>query len=230
MSDQRLVLITGVSRGLGRHLAEEFAALDFRVAGCARSKAPVEELGKKLGGEHIFRSLDLTDYGAVEKFSEELLREAGVPDLLINSAAMINRPSPLWEYTAPEISSIVQVNLEAVIHVIRHFVPKMIDQGSGIVVNVSSGWGRSTSAGVAPYCATKWAIEGLTSALSNDLPAGLAAVSFNPGIIDTDMLRTCFGKAAGNYPGPAEWAKSAAPFLSKLSVKDNGKALSLAGY
>jgi NAD(P)-dependent dehydrogenase (short-subunit alcohol dehydrogenase family) len=92
-------------------------------------------------------------------------------------------------------------------------------------VNFSSGWGRSADAEVAPYCASKWAIEGLTQALAQELPSGLAAVALNPGIINTDMLQSCFGGSASGYLCPAEWAKSAVPFLLKLGPGDNGKQL-----
>lgn len=105
----------------------------------------------------------------------------------------------------------------------------MIARGSGVIVNLSSGWGRSTSPEVAPYCATKWAIEGLTRALSQELPKGLAAVALNPGIIDTDMLRSTFGTRASNFLGPGEWTKAAIPFLLKLGPSDNGKALTVPG-
>jgi NAD(P)-dependent dehydrogenase (short-subunit alcohol dehydrogenase family) len=94
-----------------------------------------------------------------------------------------------------------------------------------VIVNLSSGWGRSTSANVAPYCASKWAIEGLTRALAQELPKGMAAVPLNPGIIDTDMLKISFGDRSSSFPGPDAWALTAAPFLLGLGPKDNGKAL-----
>lgn len=80
---------------------------------------------------------------------------------------------------------------------------------------------------MAPYCATKWAIEGLTRALTQELPKGMAAVPLNPGIIDTDMLRRCFGGDAGHYPTPERWAETAVPFLLGLGPKDNGKPLTV---
>ena len=86
-------------------------------------------------------------------------------------------------------------------------------------------WGRSTSPEVAPYCATKYAVEGLTLALAQELPAGMCAVPLNPGIINTDMLQSCFGVEADNYPTPEKWAKNAVPFLLNLGPKDNGKSL-----
>ena len=103
----------------------------------------------------------------------------------------------------------------------------MIKRGSGVIVNLSSGWGRSTDAEVAPYCATKWAIEGLTQALAQELPPGVAAIALNPGVIDTDMLRSCFGGSASSYPSPQQWAKRAVPFLLKLGPKDNGQPLTV---
>jgi NAD(P)-dependent dehydrogenase (short-subunit alcohol dehydrogenase family) len=112
--------------------------------------------------------------------------------------------------------------------VIRHFLPAMLEQGRGEVVNFSSGWGRSTAPEVAPYCATKWGIEGLTQALAAELPRGLAAVPVNPGIIHTDMLESCFGPDAASFPEPADWARRAAPFLLSLGPKDNGRPCSVA--
>jgi len=94
-----------------------------------------------------------------------------------------------------------------------------------VIANFSSGWGRSTSPEVAPYCATKYAVEGLTLALAQELPAGMCAVPLNPGIINTDMLQSCFGENAASYPTPEKWARKAVPFLLGLGPKDNGKSL-----
>jgi len=96
-------------------------------------------------------------------------------------------------------------------------------------VNFSSGWGRSTDAEVAPYCATKWAIEGLTQSLAQELPSGMAAVPFNPGIIATDMLQSCFGGSASGYARPEAWAKTTVPFLLKINSADNGKPMTAPG-
>jgi NAD(P)-dependent dehydrogenase (short-subunit alcohol dehydrogenase family) len=89
------------------------------------------------------------------------------------------------------------------------------------------GWGRGTAPEVAPYCATKWAVEGLTKALAQELPPGLAAVAVNPGVIDTDMLRTCWGDGAAGFPSADDWARSAVPFLLSLTAAHNGQSLSI---
>ena len=142
---------------------------------------------------------------------------------LLNNAAVINQNASLWQVSAEEFDQVIDINIKGVANVIRHFVPEMIKQGRGVIVNFSSGWGRSVDAEVAPYCATKWAIEGLTLALAQELPSGMAAVPLNPGIINTDMLQSCFGQSASGYMGPEEWAKRAVPFLLKLGGRDNGK-------
>jgi NAD(P)-dependent dehydrogenase (short-subunit alcohol dehydrogenase family) len=126
-----------------------------------------------------------------------------------------------------DFDRLIDINVKGVANVIRHFVLAMVERKKGVIVNLSSGWGRSTSPEVAPYCASKWAIEGLTQALAQELPKGMAAVPLNPGIIDTDMLRQCFAEGAAAYPAADEWAELAAPFLLQLSAKDNGKSLTV---
>ncbi len=144
---------------------------------------------------------------------------------MLNNAGVINRNARLWEISAREFSQVMDVNIKGIANVIRHFVPGMVKRKRGVIVNFSSGWGRSTDAEVAPYCASKWAIEGLTQAFAQELPSGMAAVALNPGIINTEMLQSCFGGSASGYPSPAEWARSAVPFLLKLGPGDNGKPL-----
>lgn len=223
------VVITGVSRGLGRAMAMGFAADGWRVSGCGTDVAALQSLAKALGPDHHIQACDVTDPAAVEGFAAAAIQRFGAPDLLLNNAATINPNKPLWETTAEEFSRVIDVNLKGVHLVIRAFLPGMIGRGSGVVVNFSSGWGRGTSPEVAPYCATKWGIEGLTAALAQELPGGLAAVALNPGIIDTRMLRSCFGEGAGGYPTPEEWAKTAVPYLSSLNARHNGKALTVPG-
>lgn len=208
-------------------MAGAFAALGHHVTGCGRAASGVERLRREVP-DGWFAVADVTSEEAVAAFASGAIARFGPPDLLLNNAAVINENAPLWEVTGAEFARVLEVNLGGVHRVIRHFLPSMIDAGRGVVVNFSSGWGRSTSPDVAPYCASKFGIEGLTSALAEDLSRsapGLAAVALNPGIIDTDMLRTCFGEGAGGFPSAATWAKSAVPFLLNLGPRDNGGAL-----
>ena len=222
----RTVVITGVTRGLGRALTEEFIRLGHTVLGCGRTCAALEALRQRFGAPHDFDCVDVSSDREVKRWADRLLQLHPPPDLLLNNAGLLNRNAPLWRVPADEFSHVVDVNLKGTVNVIRHFLPAMLVHQTGVIVNFSSGWGRSTDAEVAPYCASKWAIEGLTQALAQELPEGLAAVPLNPGIIDTDMLRSCFGESAGQYPSPAEWAERAVPVLLALGPKDNGRPLS----
>jgi len=223
----RHIVITGATRGLGRAMARKFSALGHRVSGCGRDARAIDALRRELAAGQ-FSVVDVTDEAAVAGFAAEAVARFGPPDLLLNNAAVINRNAPLWEVPADEFARVLDINLTGVHRVLRHFLPLMIERGRGVVVNFSSGWGRSTSPDVAPYCATKYAIEGLTAALAQDLERaapGVAAVALNPGIIDTDMLRSCFGEGAASFPDPTAWAESAVPFLLGLCSRDNGAAL-----
>jgi NAD(P)-dependent dehydrogenase (short-subunit alcohol dehydrogenase family) len=226
-ANQKLVLITGVSRGLGRAMVEEFIRLGHTGLGCGRSQKEISSLEKQFGAPHDFAVVDVSADKPVAAWAKRILKSHGAPDLLLNNAGLINRNARLWEIGAQEFSDVVDVNLKGTANVIRHFVPGMVKGKRGVIVNFSSGWGRSTAAEVAPYCATKWAIEGLTQALALELPPGMAAVPLNPGIINTDMLRSCFGGSASSYPTPQEWAKIAVPFLLKLGASDNGRPLTV---
>ncbi len=226
MSSKRIV-ITGVSRGLGLAMVERFIDLGHVVAGCARSAVAVQQLNERFGNLHDFQTVDVSDDAHVHRWARQVLANGDAPDLLINNAALINSNALLWQVPAEEFTRVIDVNIKGVFHVIRYLVPSMIEQGQGVIVNFSSGWGRSTAPEVAPYCATKWAIEGLTKALAEELPPGLAAVPVNPGVVHTEMLETCLGTDAATYPSPEQWAERAVGFLLTLGAEHNGQSLSV---
>ncbi|HKH46206.1 MAG TPA: SDR family NAD(P)-dependent oxidoreductase [Thermoanaerobaculia bacterium] len=228
--ETRTILITGVTRGLGRSLALRLAGLGHVVIGCGRTASAIEEVQRLLGEPHALSIVDVASAAEVETWARRVLARHPPIDLLINNAGVINVNAPLWEVPEEELSRVIDINLKGTAHVIRAFLPSMLDRGRGVVVNFSSGWGKSTSAEVAPYCATKWGIEGMTKALAEELPAGLAAVALNPGVVHTAMLESCYGQSAKSYPGPERWAGRAAPFLLGLGPKDNGKSLTVPGF
>jgi NAD(P)-dependent dehydrogenase (short-subunit alcohol dehydrogenase family) len=225
MSEPRLIVLTGCTRGLGRELVDRFAERGHTVLGCGRSESHVSALSEIHDPPNDFAALDVSDQVAVENWAAILLDRFGAPDLVINNAALMNHPAPLWEVPANEFESLMAVNVNGSLNVIRAFVPAMITAGRGVVANLSSGWGRSTDRDVGPYCASKHAIEGLTGSLAKELPKPLAAVAVSPGVVDTDMLRTCWDTSAGAYPKPSEWGERAADFFLDLGPADNGASL-----
>lgn len=218
---KRTILLTGATKGLGRALVDRFVEKECIVWGCGRSVKEIEALKETYGSPHDFEAVDVSCDTAVKTWIDRLLQRQP-PDLVINNAAVMNHLAPLWEIGAEEFDRLIDINIKGVANVIRHVVPAMMRRGSGIIINLSSGWGRSTSAEVAPYCASKYAIEGLSKALADDLPDGLASIPLNPGIIDTDMLRTCFQESAGHYPDAKHWSYGAADYILALGTSDSG--------
>lgn len=224
------IVLTGCTKGLGRALVAEFVALGHTVIGCGRNAEATLDLRFSIPAPNTFDVLDVAEPMKVALWAERMLTVHGAPDLVINNAGLLTEPAPLWKQNAAAVARLFQVNLLGAVHVIQGFVPAMIERGSGVVVNLSSGWGRSVSADFAPYCASKWGIEGLTQALAQELPAPLAAVPLSPGVIDTGMLRQCYSDGAADYPKPEAWAKVAAPYMLQLGRKDNGQSLTVPGF
>jgi NAD(P)-dependent dehydrogenase (short-subunit alcohol dehydrogenase family) len=223
----KVIVITGVSRGLGRAMTEGFIAQGHTVLGCARNEAAIKDLNQAFDPPHNFTVVDVADEDQVTAWAKLLLNEYSPPDLLINNAAIINNLAPLWEIPSQDFSHLIDINIKGVANVIRHFIPAMIDRGSGIIVNLSSGWGRSTSPQVSSYCTSKWAIEGMTRSLAQELPKGMAAIPLSPGIIHTEMLEVCYGEAAASYTAIQDWKKKAVPFLLQLTPANNGQPLTV---
>ncbi|MGK7925741.1 MAG: SDR family oxidoreductase [Spirulina sp.] len=222
----KIMVITGVTKGLGRSMTEEFSKLGHKVLGCGRSQSEIEAL-QKTYPDGDFQVVDIADADRVERWRDRLLKKWPAPDYLINCAALINHPASLWEISDREFSQLIDVNIKGTANTIRAFLPAIIANKAGIIVNFSSGWGRSTSPEVVPYCTSKWAIEGLSRGLAQEVPENIAVIALNPGIVDTEMLRTCWGEGAGSYPTPQQWANRAIPFILNLKTSDNGKSLNV---
>lgn len=212
---KKRIVISGTTRGLGRALAEEFISRGHRVAGCGTTAAADDRV-------------DVGDFHQVERWARNVLaRWDGPPDILINSAGVTTDPDPLWAQHPEALARVLRVNVGGVQHMLRAFLPSMIERAQGLIVNISSDWGRSGAPMVGPYCASKWAVEGLSRCLALEVPAGMAAVSLDPGTINTDMLRFTFGPGAEEYPTPESWQGKAVDYLLTLGPEHNGMALTL---
>ena len=226
-AQKKIVVITGVTRGLGQAMVQKLVALGHTVLGCGRNRERIDQLRQRLPKRHDFDVVDVSSDEQVQAWISRLHKKCGAPDLVLNNAGLINPNAPLWKISAREFSAVIDVNLNGTVNVIRHLLPNLVKKKRGVIVNFSSGWGRSADKEVAPYVASKWAVEGLTQALALELPPGLAVVALNPGIINTEMLQSCFGESAAHYPSASQWADRAVPFILKLDANDNGQALTV---
>ncbi|CAN1301140.1 NADPH-dependent pterin aldehyde reductase [Linum perenne] len=241
-SGGKKVLITGVSRGLGRALAEELAKRGHTVIGCSRTQEKLNSLRSELtsSDRHLLIDADIVIFSvlffsavlkrsdsSVGELARVVMEKKGVPDIIVNNAGTINKNNKIWEVPEEEFDAVIDTNVKGVANVLRHFIPLMLPSKQGIIVNISSGWGRSGAALVAPYCASKWAIEGLSRSVAKELPDGMAIVALNPGVIHTEMLASCFGTSASLYQAPDAWAVKAATMILNLTGADNGSSLTV---
>src|SRR5581483_8476724 len=126
------------------------------VIGCGRDEKQLAELRAAFPTPHEFAAVDVADPDAARRWAESVIPKHGPPDLLINNAAMMNTVAPLWQIDTAEFDRLIDVNVKGVFNVLKAFVPAMVERRRGVIVNLSSGWGRSTSPHVAPYCASKY--------------------------------------------------------------------------
>lgn len=219
MKDKKTIVITGASRGIGRALAEEFTSLGHQVIGCARAKDEKAPF--------TLSQVDVSHFEEVLQWAEETVKQFGAPDLLINNAGVVNDNAYLQEMSPEDFSRVIDVNVKGVFFSLRSFLPHMLKKGKGTIVNFSSGWGREGEKNVGAYCASKFAIEGLTQTLADELPKEVVPIALSPGVVATDMLFKCLPDVAKNAPTPEKWAKKAAPILLGLGPKDHGKSITI---
>ena len=192
METSKTALITGASRGIGRAIADAFAAAGYRVIGTATSAAGASALQAGLngaGGEHLGMVLDVSDKDSIQAFCGAL-GEAGIaPGVLVNNAG-ITRDNLLLRMKDEEWEQVIQTNLSAVFHLCRHFIRPMIKARSGRIINIGSVVGASGNPGQANYAAAKAGLTGFTRSLAQEVANRNVTVNaIAPGMIDTDMTR-----------------------------------------
>jgi len=216
--------ITGVTRGLGRGLVDGMIAAGHTICGCGRNAEHIAELVAAHDAPHRFDIVDITDQKSVDTWAQEVCSD-GTPDLLINNAAVINHPGKLWEIDPARWRSVFEINVLGMINVLRPFIPSMIKKGSGLIINMSSGWGRFSAENFSAYCSSKASVEMLSDTLAKELPDGIGVVTLSPGGVNTDM-----GADAGNAglgPSVDEWALRAVPYILSLTTDQRGEKLNV---
>ena len=184
----KVVLVTGASSGIGRATALAFAAAGAKVALVARRRSVLEEVARLAGGETAILPTDVTRRDEVRACFAEARTRFGRVDVVVNNAGIL-LPSPVPQIAEADLERMLRVNLFGALFVMQEAVPLMVAQGGGTIVNVASLAGRRGYTPLGGYCATKFALVGLTEALRMDLQGTPVHVSLVlPGIVETPMV------------------------------------------
>jgi 3-hydroxy acid dehydrogenase / malonic semialdehyde reductase len=195
----KTVLITGASSGIGRSCAFRFAEEGCNLILAARRVERLMELKREIGSNYhnidvVVKPLDVTDKQSVEKFCKSLEHRV---DILINNAGLSKGMSKIHEGEIEDWEQMIDTNIKGVLYVTRHLVPPMIKNGYGHIVYIGSTAGRQTYVGGSVYCATKFAIKALNSATKQDLlGTPVRCSSIDPGAVETEFSLVRFNNNA----------------------------------
>ncbi|MCI5078128.1 SDR family NAD(P)-dependent oxidoreductase [Oricola sp.] len=190
--DGRRALVTGAGRGIGRAIAETYAAAGAAVTLCARTGEEISAVADGLRSQGLQADVLVADVTDIEAFGREVAQRPAF-DILVNNAGT-NRPKPQLEVTAEDYDAVMNVNMRAAYFVTQAVTRRMIEEErAGSVINMSSQMGHVGAANRTLYCASKWALEGFTKALAVELgPHGIRVNTICPTFIETPMTQPFF--------------------------------------
>lgn len=232
-SSAKVAVITGCTRGIGRALFAWFADHGLAVAGCGTSAAELQALCLAYPGAMV-STVDVRNEQEVIDWTKEIAERLGPIDILVCNAGVSHSPAKFCEIAAEVWQRSLEVNALATARVLRHAVPCTRSPGATIVL-MSSRYGRTAACGQSCYSASKWPIEAMAKTLALELrDQGVATVSLDPGVVNTDMLRmTATGPEdlewCQQQQSPSEFAAKAGPFILSLTLEDTGRSLTCPG-
>ncbi|WP_336768396.1 SDR family oxidoreductase [Pantoea endophytica] len=215
--ENKVVVITGASSGLGAETARHLAAQGAKVVLGARRVDRLEKLASELGLDaRAILSTDVTDRVQVQSLVDRAIELHGRIDVLINNAGLMPS-SMLDKLKVDEWDRMIDVNIKGVLYGIAAALPKMKDQKSGQIINVSSVAGHKVGPGGAVYAGTKWAVRAISEGLRQEVkPWNIRTTIVSPGAVDTELTGTITDEDIAK--GMAKTYESAIPASSFARV------------
>jgi len=185
------VLITGISRGIGKAIALEFAKNKYNIIGCAKSDfnglSDTKNLITSYGVDSYIELCDISNEEKIKKFIYESTNKLGGIDILINNAG-ISYIGLLQDMSILEWNNIINTNLTSAFLMSKYVIPYMLKKQNGHIINISSVWGNIGASMEVAYSASKGGLNTFTKALAKELaPSNILVNTISPGFIDTEM-------------------------------------------
>jgi NAD(P)-dependent dehydrogenase (short-subunit alcohol dehydrogenase family) len=186
MASSKILLITGVSSGFGRALAQEALAAGHKVVGTVRSAQAKLDFEYLSAGAAFGRVLDVTDFDAIDGIVAEIEATVGPVDVLVNNAGY-GHEGVMEESPLSEMRRQFEVNVFGAVAMIKAVLPSMRERRRGHILNITSMGGYITMPGITYYCGSKFALEGISEALGKEVkPFGISVTAVAPGSFRTD--------------------------------------------
>ncbi len=186
----RIALITGATSGIGRATAEAFAALEYRLILCGRRQDRLDELQNELRSQTdvITLTFDVREWMDVEDAIGTLPNNWKAVDILVNNAGNAHGMSSIQDGNPDDWDQMIDGNVQGLLYVSKAVIPGMVERKRGHIVNLSSIAGKQTYANGAVYCASKAAVEALSTGMRLDLTQhGIKVTNIAPGAVETEF-------------------------------------------
>ncbi len=216
--ENKVAVVTGGSRGIGRAIALALASRGADVVVCSRSEEHLEAVGKEIadrGTKSLIVRADVSREADVKNLASAALKRFGTVHILVNNAG-IGAFAHVAEMATADFDAMWSVNMRGVFLCTREFLPLMVKQEEGDIINIASLAGRNAFVGGAGYCATKWALVGFARCLMLEVRShNVRVITLCPGSVDTDFGDRAAGapKSQGVIPNASDIAQVAVESL-----------------
>ena len=231
--EDKVALITGAGRGIGRAIALAFAAEGARIAVTGRNverlASVVDEI-RTAGGQAQAYSLDVTREEDAPRVVGQVLDSWGKIDVLVNNSGVIVYDTPVWDTTVEQWDLVMNTNLRGMFLTSRAVVPHMMERQQGVIVNIGSSSGRMPEGDSGAYVASKFGVVGYTASLAHSLRQhGIRVNGINPDWVDTDMARASEPGGDPSWITPQQIADAAIYLAARAPQLMTGQFIDLFG-